>query len=153
MRIVEGGLDDPRVIALIDIHLARARAATAPGSSHALGAGGLRTPGITFWTVWEGDTLLGCGALRILSPGHGEVKSMHTVEDRRGKGIGGAMLQHIIAAARSRNLNRLSLETGSWDYFKPSHALYRRHGFVPCGPYEHYKEDPNSVFFTLDLGG
>lgn len=151
MRIVEGGLDDPRVADLVKIHQARARTETAPGSSHALDPGGLRAPGITFWTIWNDDALLGCGALRILSPGHGEVKSMYTVEAQRGQGVGGAMLRNIIAVARSRGLTRLSLETGSWDYFKPSHAFYQRHGFVPCGPYEHYKDDPNSVFFTLDL--
>lgn len=151
MRIVEGGLDDPRVAALIKLHQTRARAETAPGSSHALEPSGLRAPDITLWTIWQDETLLGCGALRVLSAVHGEVKSMHTAEASRRQGAGGALLQHIIAAARSKGLVRLSLETGSWDYFKPSHAFYQRHGFVPCGPFEGYKADPNSVFFTLDL--
>ena len=151
MRIVEGDLDDPRVAELIRIHLTRAREETAPNSSHALDTSGLRAPHSSFWTIWENHTLLGCGALRMMSPGHGEVKSMHTAEAHRGRGVGGVMLRHIISVARARNLTRLSLETGSWDYFKPSHAFYQKHGFTPCGPYEHYIADPNSAFFTLDL--
>jgi putative acetyltransferase len=156
MHIIEGGLDDPRVVALLHTHLARARAETAPGSAHALDLSGLRSPEVTFWSAWEGDaprdTLVGVGALKRLSDDHGEVKSMHTAESMRGRGVGSAILRHIIAAARARGMSRLSLETGSWPYFAPARALYARHGFVECGPFGDYREDPNSVFMTLDLG-
>jgi putative acetyltransferase len=96
--------------------------------------------------------LLGFGALKRLSADHGEVKSMHIIESKRGKGIGSAMLRHIMAAARAQAMSRLSLETGSWDYFQPARAPYRKHGFVECAPFGRYLPDPNSVFMSLDLG-
>jgi putative acetyltransferase len=108
-------------------------------------------PDIGFWTIWEDETLLGVGALMRLSADHGEVKSMHTAQSKRRRGAGSAMLQHIIASARSMGMSRLSLETGSWDYFRPAHAFYRSHGFMECGPFADYVLDPNSVFMSLDL--
>ncbi len=149
MRIVEGGLDDPRVIELLHVHLLRARAETAPGSAHALDLSGLRSPDVTFWCAWEDDALGGVGALKRLSADHGEVKSMYTTESMRRRGVGAAILRHIAAAARARGMSRLSLETGSWPYFEPARALYARHGFVECPPFGDYKPDPNSVFMTL----
>jgi putative acetyltransferase len=151
MRIIEGGLDDPRVLALLHVHVSRARAETAPGSAHALDLSGLRSPDVTFWSVWDGDTLVGVGALRRLSTDHGEIKSMHTAEAQRGRGIASALLRHIIATARARGMTRLSLETGSWPYFAPARALYARLGFVDCPPFSDYRADPNSVFMTLTL--
>jgi putative acetyltransferase len=151
VQIVEGGLDDPRVVALLETHLLRARAETAPGSAHALDLSGLRSPDVTFWTAWEGDVVAGVGALKQLSADHGEVKSMHTAEGMRRSGVGSAILRHIIGAARARGMSRLSLETGSWPYFAPARALYARHGFVECEPFGDYQLDPNSVFMTLKL--
>jgi putative acetyltransferase len=153
MRIIAGDLDDPRVVGLLRLHLESARAQTAPGSAHALDLTGLRSPEISFWAIWEEGALLGVGALKRLSAGHGEVKSMHTARAARGRGVGGAMLRHIIASAREGAMSRLSLETGSWEYFRPAIALYRRHGFVECAPFADYAADPNSVFMTLDLTG
>ena len=95
---------------------------------------------------------MGFGALKRLSANHGEVKSMHVAEAARRRGIGGTILRHIIAAARDEGMGRLSLETGSWDYFRPARALYARHGFVVCEPFADYAPDPNSVFMSLDLG-
>jgi putative acetyltransferase len=152
MHIVEGGLDDPRVVELLHTHRIRAGAETAPGSAHALGLSGLRAPEVTFWSAWEGDAVVGIGALKRLSEDHGELKSMHTAEAARGRGVGSALLRQIMAAARARGMSRLSLETGSWAYFAPARALYARHGFVECGPFGDYREDPNSVFMTLGLG-
>ena len=151
LRIVDGGLDDPRVVALLRLHVTRARAETAPGSAHALDLSGLRTPDMTFWSVWNGDELVGVGALKRLSAEHGEIKSMHTVEAARGRGVGSALVRHIMAEARARGMRRLSLETGSWPYFLAARALYARHGFVECGPFGEYREDPNSVFMTVAL--
>lgn len=151
MRIVPGQLDDPRVIALLEVHLTTARAQTAPGSAHALDLSGLRAPEIRFWTVWDGQALLGTGALKRLSADHGEVKSMHTAAAARRRGAGSMMLRHIVARARADGLARLSLETGSWDFFRPAHAFYKAHGFVECGPFGDYVPDPNSVFMTLEL--
>lgn len=151
MRIVEGGLDDPRVIALLRTHVARARAETGRGSAHALDLDALRAPEFTFWSAWKGDQVVGVGALKRLSAEHGEVKSMHTAEAARGRGVGSALLRRIMEAALARGMTRLSLETGSWPYFLPARALYARHGFVECGPFGEYRGDPNSVFMTLEL--
>jgi len=151
LRIIEGGLDDPRVIELLRVHVGRARTETARGSAHALDLSSLRAPDITFWSAWDGDTVAGVGALRQLSADHGEIKSMHTAESMRRKGVGSAILRHIIDAARSRGIERLSLETGSWPYFAPARALYAQHGFVECPPFGDYTPDPNSVFMTLVL--
>ncbi|MES1147685.1 MAG: GNAT family N-acetyltransferase, partial [Bradyrhizobium guangdongense] len=134
MKITVGDTYDPRVIALLDHHVTTARAHTEPGSAHALDLSGLRASDVAFWTGWDGDTLVAVGALKTLSPEHGEVKSMHTLQTVRRRGFAGQMLRHIIVEARTRGMARLSLETGSWDYFKPAHALYQAHGFVPCGP-------------------
>ena len=152
MHIIEGGLDDPRVAALLDAHVTRARAETGRGSAHALDLDGLRAPGVTFWSVWEGDEVVGVGALKRLSADHGEVKSMHTAEAARGRGVGSALLRQIMETARGRGMTRLSLETGSWPYFQPARSLYARHGFAECGPFGDYGPDPNSVFMTLELG-
>jgi putative acetyltransferase len=151
MRIITGDFSDARVLELLRIHLTSSRANTAPGSAHALDIAGLQSPDVSFWTIWEGETLLGCGALKRLAPDHGEVKSMHTVQAARRAGVGSAMLRHIVATARARGMARLSLETGSWDHFAPARALYRSHGFVECGPFGDYVLDPNSVFMTLEM--
>ena len=151
MRIIPGDFSDPRVVTLLHTHLTRARAETAPGSAHALDLTGLQSPDISFWTIWDGETLLGTGALKRLSADHGEVKSMYTVQSSRRKGVGSAMLRHIIATAKASGMSRLSLETGSGDYFVPARALYRSHGFVECPPFADYVLDSNSVFMSLDL--
>lgn len=151
LRIVDGDLADPRIIGLLRVHLAHSRAQTAPGSAHALDLAGLQARDIRFWAMWRADDLVGVGALRRLSERHGEVKSMHVAESCRRSGAGSVLLRHIIQAARADGLQRLSLETGSWDYFRPARALYARHGFVPCPPFGAYSADPNSVFMTLDM--
>ncbi|HLQ93827.1 MAG TPA: GNAT family N-acetyltransferase [Xanthobacteraceae bacterium] len=151
MRITSGDFSDPRVIDLLRFHLNAARAQTAPGSAHALDLAGLQSPDIGFWSMWDGETLLGVGALKRLSSDHAEIKSMHTAQFARRRGVGSAMLKHIISVARASGISRLSLETGSWDYFKPAQALYRSHGFVECAPFADYVLDPNSVFMTLEI--
>ncbi|HKF40572.1 MAG TPA: GNAT family N-acetyltransferase [Candidatus Acidoferrum sp.] len=151
IRITDGNLTDPRVLELLHTHLTSARAETAPGSDHALDLAGLQSPDIRFWTIWDAATLLGMGALKRLSASHGEIKSMYIAEEMRRKGIGAAMLRHIVAVARASGMSRLSLETGSWDYFRPARALYASYGFVECPPFADYVLDPNSVFMTLDL--
>ena len=151
IRIIQGDFTDRRVADLLHIHLTRARAETAPGSAHALDTTGLQTPDITFWTIWDDQTLLGFGALKRLSAGHGEVKSMHIADSVRRRGAGSAILRHIIRTARASGMSRLSLETGSWEFFRPARAFYKSHGFVECSPFGDYVPDPNSVFMSLDL--
>jgi putative acetyltransferase len=151
MRIIQGDLSDPRVTDLLQIHLTNARAQTAPGSAHALDISGLQSPEISFWTIWNDEALLGFGALKRLSKDHGEVKSMYITQTMRRKGAGGAMLHHIIATARAKGMSRLSLETGSWEYFSRARAFYRSHSFTECPPFADYVLDPNSIFMSLDL--
>jgi L-amino acid N-acyltransferase YncA len=152
MRIVRGDLADPRILALLQTHLTQCRGETAPGSAHALDVTGLAQPDIDFFAAWDGDALVGFGALKRLGEGRGELKSMHTRAERRGAGAGAAMLTHLVGEARAQGLKRLSLETGAWDFFHPARRLYRRHGFRDCPPFAPYKPDKNSLFLTLDLG-
>ena len=118
---------------------------------HALDLDALRGPGMSFWTVWEGEDLLGCGALMQHTADHAEIKSMRSALAHRGKGAGVAMLAYIIEESRRRGYARLSLETGSAEPFAPSRALYARFGFRECGPFADYAPDPHSVFLTLEL--
>ena len=118
---------------------------------HALPLEGLKSPDVTFWTVWEGDVLMGCGALKELDATHGEVKSMRTPAKLRRRGAGRAVLAHILSEAKARGYRRLSLETGSGAAFKPAQTLYSSFGFSCCGPFGSYKEDPYSTFMTLEL--
>ncbi len=122
-----------------------------PEQVFALDLSKLRVPEIAFWTVWEEEELLGCGALKELSPTHGEIKSMRTPVAIRGKGAGRAILVHIISVARERGYERLSLETGTHPAFGPAHSLYRSHGFKESGPFSSYRPDPHSVFMELQL--
>jgi putative acetyltransferase len=123
-----------------------------PESVHALDLSKLRHPDVTFWTAWEGDELLGCGALKALSQDHGEVKSMRTPSRLRRRGAGRAILVHVIDEAKRRSYRRLSLETGPKDTFNAAHVLYASAGFVECSPFGDYAEDPFSVFMTLEIG-
>ncbi|MBK7217338.1 MAG: GNAT family N-acetyltransferase [Candidatus Promineofilum sp.] len=150
-QIRKDPLDSPAVLALLREHLATL-APTAPAESrHALDLDGLRAPDVTFWSIWDGPALAGFGALKELSPDHGEVKSMRTAQAYMRQGVASAILRHIIAEARRRGYTRLSLETGSMDFFAPAHQLYRSFGFTTCEPFGAYKPDPNSTFMTLVL--
>ncbi|MCU0704765.1 MAG: GNAT family N-acetyltransferase [Fimbriiglobus sp.] len=153
MLIRRDDLTGPEVRELLEEHLADMRAISPPESVHALDLTGLRKPEVTFWTVWEGGELLGCGALKELDPTHGEVKSMRTARRHRRKGVGRAVLEHIVAEAKARGYARLSLETGTQPPFAPAHRLYEGFGFADCGPFADYTPDPNSRFFTLVLAG
>ena len=137
--------------ALVARHLAYARAHTPPENICALDTAGLDTPDITLWAVREQDGLIAMGALRELDAAHGELKSMHTLEEARGRGLGELMARHLLAQARARGYERVSLETGSQAGFAAARALYVKLGFEPCGPFADYTEKPGSVFYTLDL--
>jgi len=151
MRIIAGDLNNSQVRDLLEHHAMTARAETARGSAHALDLESLKASDVNVWAAWNGDALLAVGALKRLSIDHGEIKSMHTAQANRRRGVGTAMLLHIVDAARAIGLSRLSLETGSWPYFLPARELYKRHGFIECPPFGQYVPDPNSVFMTLIL--
>jgi putative acetyltransferase len=151
VKIVAGDLDDERVIALLDEHLQGMADHSPPESIHALNLDGLKAANVTFWTLWEGDELYGCAALQELDNEHGEIKSMRTAEAHLRKGVAATMLEHIIEEARRRGYRRLSLETGSGPGFDAAHALYEKYGFIYCGPFADYTDDPFSRFMTIEF--
>ena len=151
MHIEVDDLSRPAIHNLLDEHLRNMRALSPPESVHALDLEKLRHPDITFWSAWDGELLLGCGALKQLDASAGEVKSMRTPEALRGRGAGRALLAHIIGVAKSRGYSTLSLETGSTLEFVPAQKLYESVGFVRCGPFGDYAFDPFSVYMTLPL--
>ncbi|MFE0501066.1 GNAT family N-acetyltransferase [Lysobacter soli] len=148
MEIRNGGLDHPAVASLLQEHLQSMAQLSPPESIHALDLDALRKPQITFWSAWQDDELMGCGALKQLDAAHGEIKSMRTASRHRRKGVAAAMLEHILDEAQRRAYTQLSLETGSMQGFEPARALYARYGFQSCGPFADYTDDPNSVFMT-----
>ena len=151
MQIRIDPLTGPEIAALLQEHLDDMRLHSPPESVHALDLEKLRTPGITFWSAWEDDALVGCVALKQLDPTHGEIKSMRTARAHQGRGVGVALLRHVLDEAGRRGYRRLSLETGSMAAFVPARTLYARFGFEPCGPFGQYVEDPHSMFMTRTL--
>lgn len=151
MRILIDNLEGAEIRGLLSEHLQAMERTSPPESRHALDVAGLRQPGVTFWSIWDGDELAGCGALKALDATHAEIKSMRTAASHLRKGVASKMLEYLIAEARRRGYRRLSLETGSMAYFEPARRLYASFGFVPCAPFGSYIEDPNSVFMTKML--
>lgn len=148
MEIRIDDLEGPEIIALLEEHLRRMQATSPPESCHALDLSGLKKPEVTFWTVWQGPELAGCGAIKEIDPTHAEIKSMRTADEFLRRGVASLLLDHIFEMARERGYRRLSLETGSMKEFDASRALYRKFGFAECEPFGDYVEDPNSVFMT-----
>lgn len=151
MRIIVDDLRGPEIAALLQAHLDAMHEHSPPESVHALDLDKLRQPDITFWTAWEGTSLLGCGALKEHDPRFGEIKSMRTDVAHLRKGVAAAILETILKMARERGYDRLSLETGTGASFEPAHRLYERYGFVDCGPFADYTFDPFSRYMTLEL--
>ncbi|MEG3845712.1 GNAT family N-acetyltransferase [Microcoleus sp. herbarium19] len=151
LQIREDDLTGRKIADFLGEHLENMKEITPPESIHALDLEALRSPDITFWTAWEADELLGCGALKELDSRTGEVKSMRTAQAHRRKGIASKMLEHIIKEADRRAYDCLNLETGALPEFAPARALYTRHGFKYRGPFAEYIDDPNSVFMTKKL--
>jgi putative acetyltransferase len=150
-RIVVDDLSGPAVARFLQEHIDAMRAVSPPESMHALDLAGLRRPEITFWTMWDGDDLVGCAALRELDPTHAEIKSMRTAPDRTRQGLASTLLAHLVTEARRRGYARLSLETGSFPFFAAARALYERSGFAYCPPFADYRLDPHSVYMTRAL--
>jgi putative acetyltransferase len=151
MKIIVDDLSGPEIAAFLDEHLAEMRAITPLESKHALDLEALRKPDITFWSVYDGPALVGCGALKLLDAEHGEVKSMRTTAARKRSGIASLLLEHIIAEARRMGCTRLSLETGSDEHFAPARRLYEKFGFEYTAPFADYTQDPHSAYLTKVL--
>ncbi len=137
--------------ALVARHLAGMHEHSPPESIHAFDVEKLRQPGVTFWTAWVGDEIACCGALKQLDAERGELKSMRVADAFLGRGYGRAMLEHLVAQARARGMKSLWLETGSAPAFTPALRLYESAGFVRCGPFDGYVEDPFSIFMRRDI--
>lgn len=152
MDIREGGLDDPQVVELLQLHAQGMLASSPAESCHFLDLSGLKTPDLSFWSAWDGEALAGIGALKQIDAQEGEIKSMRTAPGLLRSGTGAAILSHILGVARGRGLRRLSLETGSGEAFEPAIALYRKFGFSDCGAFGDYPaDDPFSRFMTRVL--
>ena len=150
-RIVRDDLTRPRVLDLIELHLRSAFENSPPGAVFALDLSGLRDPSVALWTAWDGEALLGMGALKRLDARHGEIKSMRTAPDQLRRGVAGTILDHLLHEARAAGYRRLSLETGSTEAFGPARALYARAGFDETGPFADYTDTGFSRYYTMTL--
>lgn len=151
MEIKVDDLSGSEIAEFLEEHIKEMKSVSPPESKHALDLAGLRKPEITFWTVWDGGILIGCGAIKELEADHAEIKSMRTIAAYRGKGVASMLLQHILHEAKLRGYWRISLETGSTPFFDPARNLYTKYGFKNCAPFSSYKEDPNSVFMSRKI--
>lgn len=153
MEIRLDKLESAEIAEFLQQHIEDMKATSPPESTHALDLMGLRVPEVTFWSVYSGNDLVACGALKEIGPHQGEIKSMRVLASARGKGIGSKLVDHIVEVAKKRRYSALKLETGSMAFFEPARNLYLKHGFTYCEPFGSYKEDPNSVFMVLHLNG
>jgi len=151
MEIRRDDLRGPEIAELLQEHLRDMHRVPPPESIHALDLEGLRSPAITFWTMWDEGSLARCGALKELDPRHAEIKSMRTASTHRRRGVAKQLLQHLLYEAKQQGYTRVSLETGAMDFFLPARTLYASFGFTSCPPFADYMEDPNSIFMTKEL--
>ena len=148
IKSVEGNFDDPKVNELLTKHFIELRAASPQGSAHVLDIPGLKVPSIKFWSLWQNNDLMGCGALKFLDKEHGEFKSIRVHDNFRNKGNGIKVIKHLIIEAKKLNIKRVSIETGAGKFFEPARKLFKKTDFVPCEPFAHYKKDINSLYLT-----
>ena len=148
LKSIEGNFDNPEVHELLTKHFIELRAASPEGSAHVLDISGLRDPSIKFWSLWERQKLMGCGALKFLNESHGEFKSIRVHDDFRNKGNGIKVINHLIGEAKKLDINRISIETGAGKFFEAARKLFKRCDFELCEPFAHYKKDINSLYLT-----
>ena len=148
LKSIEGNFNNPEVNELLIKHFIELRAASPEGSAHVLNIPGLKVPSIKFWSLWENNKLMGCGALKFLNDNHGEFKSIRVHDDFRNKGYGIKIIGHLIIEAKKLNIKRISIETGAGDFFKPARKLFQKCDFELCEPFAHYKDDVNSLYLT-----
>ena len=151
MKSIEGNFDNPEVNELLKKHFIELRSVSPAGSTHVLDINGLKDPSIKFWSLWENNKLIGCGALKFLEKNHGEFKSIRVADEFRKNGIGERIINHLIEEAKKLKITKLSIETGAGEFFLPARKLFSKFGFKKCPPFAHYKEDPNSCYYTLNL--
>ena len=148
LESIEGNFENPNVHKLLKNHFIELKAASPDGSAHVLDIAGLKVSSIKFWSLWQNENLIGCGALKFLEDGHGEFKSIRIHDNFRNKGYGVQVINHLINEAKKLKIKRLSIETGAGDFFLPARKLFKKCAFEECQPFAHYKEDINSVYLT-----
>ena len=151
MKSIEGNFDNSEVNNLLKKHFIELRSVSPAGSTHVLNIDGLKDPSIKFWSLWEDSKLIGCGALKFLEKDHGEFKSIRVADEFRKRGIGERIINHLIEEAKKLKISKLSIETGAGDFFLPARNLFSKFGFKTCPPFAHYKDDPNSCYYSLNL--
>ena len=150
-KIIEGNFDHPDVNELLIKHFIELKAASPEESTHVLDIPGLKAPSIKFWSLWDDSKLLGCGALKFLDKEHGEFKSIRIHDNFRRQNIGVKLIEHLIIEAKKLKIKRISIETGAGKFFEPARKLFEKCKFKPCKPFAHYKSDPNSLYYTLQI--
>ena len=148
LKSIEGNFDHPKVNELLTKHFIELRSASPEGSTHVLDIPGLKVPSIKFWSLWENENLLGCGALKFLDKNHGEFKSIRVHDNFRNLGNGIKIINHLIYEAKKLGINRISIETGAGKFFEPARKLFKKCNFELCEPFAHYKVDINSIYLT-----
>ena len=151
MKSLENNFDHPEVNSLLTKHFIELRSVSPEGSAHVLDIPGLKISSIKFWSLWDNNQLIGCGALKFLSNTHGEFKSIRVADKHRKKGMGEKIISHLITEAKKIGIKKLSIETGAGEFFLPARKLFKKFGFKTCKPFAHYKDDPNSCYFSLDF--
>ena len=151
MKSIEGNFDNSEVNNLLKKHFIELRSVSPAGSTHVLDIDGLKDPSIKFWSLWESNKLVGCGALKFLEKNHGEFKSIRVADEFKKRGAGERIINHLIEEAKKLKISKLSIETGAGEFFLPARKLFSKFGFKKCPPFAHYKEDPNSCYYTLNL--
>ena len=151
MKSLENNFDHPEVNSLLTKHFIELRSVSPEGSAHVLDIPGLKISSIKFWSLWDNNQLIGCGALKFLSDTHGEFKSIRVADKHRKKGMGEKIISHLITEAKKIGIKKLSVETGAGEFFAPARKLFKNFGFKKCKPFAHYKEDPNSCYYSLNL--
>ena len=148
LKSIEGNFDNPEVNQLLTKHFIELRAASPEGSAHVLDIPGLKEPSIKFWSLWEENKLMGCGALKFLDKQHGEFKSIRIHDNFRGKGMGVKIINHLIEVAKKLDIKKISIESGGGAFFLPARKLFDKCGFEICEPFAHYSKDINSIYLT-----
>ena len=151
MKSIEGNFDNLEVNNLLKKHFIELRSVSPAGSTHVLDIDGLKDPSIKFWSLWENNKLIGCGALKFLEKNHGEFKSIRVADEFRKIRAGERIINYLIEEAKKLKISKLSIETGAGEFFLPARKLFSKFGFKECPPFAHYKEDPNSCYYTLSI--
>ena len=151
MKSIEGNFSNSKVDELLKKHFIELRSVSPADSCHVLDIDGLKVSSIKFWSLWDNDKLIGCGALKFLEEGHGELKSIRVAESFRNKGYGIKVIQHLILEAQKLNIKKISLETGAGNFFLPARKLFEKCGFKNCEPFDNYKENPDSCLSLIHI--